>query len=145
MAARKFSLAVTIVPSSLNSMTACDRWMAAIWLSNSARRSFSCVMSVAGGELPALVAAYQADRPGVEIHVREGVYASILDDVRSGVADFGISYIDDCIAWALNYRTTYGYTGNPQEKSHSIMMSFGLRTLFESQVSQKADGLPGGF
>src|ERR1044072_1324557 len=27
----------------------------------------SCVMSVAGGELPAMIAAYQADRPGVEI------------------------------------------------------------------------------
>jgi DNA-binding transcriptional LysR family regulator len=61
----------------------------------------SCVMSVAGGELPAMIAAYQVDRPGVEIHVREGVYASILDDVRSGVADFGISYIDELPDFAV--------------------------------------------
>jgi DNA-binding transcriptional LysR family regulator len=55
----------------------------------------SCVMSVAVGRLPRMIAAYRSDRPGVEIHVREGVYASILDDVRSGVADFGISYVDE--------------------------------------------------
>ena len=36
-----------------------------------------------------------ADRPGVEIHVREGVHAVVLEDVRSGVADFGIGYVDE--------------------------------------------------
>jgi DNA-binding transcriptional LysR family regulator len=61
----------------------------------------SCVMSVAVGLLPRIVAAYRADRPGVEIHVREGVYASILDDVRSGVADFGVSYIDELPDFAV--------------------------------------------
>ena len=55
----------------------------------------SSVMSVAGGVLPAIVAAYRADRPGVEIHIREGVHATVLEDVRSGVADFGIGYVDD--------------------------------------------------
>ncbi|HKV17328.1 MAG TPA: LysR family transcriptional regulator [Reyranella sp.] len=54
----------------------------------------SSVMSVAGGVLPHMIAAYHSDRPGIEIHVREGVYASILDDVRSGIADFGIGYVD---------------------------------------------------
>ncbi|MBS0548980.1 MAG: LysR family transcriptional regulator [Proteobacteria bacterium] len=55
----------------------------------------SSVMSVAGGHLPGIVAAYRADRPGVEIHVREGVHATVLEDVRSGVADFGIGYVDE--------------------------------------------------
>jgi DNA-binding transcriptional LysR family regulator len=55
----------------------------------------SSVMSVAGGLLPGIVAAYRADRPGVEVHVREGVHAAVLDDVRSGVADFGIGYVDE--------------------------------------------------
>jgi DNA-binding transcriptional LysR family regulator len=54
----------------------------------------SSVMSVAGALLPRMIAAYHGDRPGVEIHVREGIYATILDDVRSGVADFGIGYVD---------------------------------------------------
>jgi DNA-binding transcriptional LysR family regulator len=61
----------------------------------------SCVMSVAGGTLPGLIAAYRRDRPGVEIHVREGVYASILEDVRSGVADFGIGYVDELPDFAV--------------------------------------------
>jgi len=55
----------------------------------------STIMSVAGGVLPSIVAAYRADRPGVEIHIREGVHATVLEDVRSGVADFGIGYVDE--------------------------------------------------
>ena len=55
----------------------------------------STIMSVAGGRLPSIVAAYRADRPGVEIHIREGVHATVLEDVRSGVADFGIGYVDE--------------------------------------------------
>jgi DNA-binding transcriptional LysR family regulator len=69
----------------------------------------SCVMSVAGALLPAIIAAYRADRPGVEIHVREGVHATVLEDVRSGVADFGIGYVDDlpefCVGTALGRET----------------------------------------
>ena len=34
-------------------------------------------------------------RPAVEIHVREGVHGSVLEDVRSGAADFGVTYIDE--------------------------------------------------
>ena len=37
----------------------------------------SSVMSVAGGLLPPIIAAYRADRPGVEIHIREGVQATV--------------------------------------------------------------------
>lgn len=55
----------------------------------------STIMSVAGGVLPSIVAAYRADRPGVEIHIREGVHATVLEDVRSGVSDFGIGYVDE--------------------------------------------------
>jgi DNA-binding transcriptional LysR family regulator len=55
----------------------------------------STIMSVAGGALPSIVAAYRADRPGVEIHIREGVHATVLEDVRSGVSDFGIGYVDE--------------------------------------------------
>jgi LPS-assembly protein len=77
-----------------------------------------------------------------------GVYGAIGYDVDAHKVDrtqIGLTYIDDCIAWALRYATTYSYSGNPQEKSHSIMMSFGLRTLFDGQVSQKVDGVPGDF
>jgi DNA-binding transcriptional LysR family regulator len=61
----------------------------------------SSVMSVAGAALPRLIAAYRADRPGVEIHVRESVHGSVLEDVRSGVADFGIGYVDELPEFAI--------------------------------------------
>lgn len=61
----------------------------------------SSVMSVAGGLLPGIVASYRADRPGVEIHVREGVHAAVIEDVRSGVADFGIGYVDELPDFAV--------------------------------------------
>lgn len=61
----------------------------------------SSVMSVAGAALPRLIAAYRADRPGVEIHVRESVHGSVLEDVRSGVADFGIGYVDELPDFAV--------------------------------------------
>jgi len=61
----------------------------------------SSVMSVAGGLLSAIIACYRADRPGVEIHVREGVHAAVLEDVRSGVADFGIGYVDELPDFAV--------------------------------------------
>jgi DNA-binding transcriptional LysR family regulator len=61
----------------------------------------SSVMSVAGAALPRVIAAYRTDRPGVEIHVRESVHGSVLEDVRSGVADFGIGYVDELPDFAV--------------------------------------------
>jgi DNA-binding transcriptional LysR family regulator len=55
----------------------------------------SSIMSVANSVLPRVAAAYRAMRPGIELNVREGVHGTVLEDVRSGVADFGITYIDD--------------------------------------------------
>ena len=55
----------------------------------------SCIMSVATGALVEIIRSYRESRPGVEIHIREGVHGNVLEDVRSGVADFGITYIDD--------------------------------------------------
>jgi len=55
----------------------------------------SSIMSVANGLLPGMAAAYRAQRPGVEMIVREGVHGTVLEDVRSGVADLGITYVDE--------------------------------------------------
>lgn len=55
----------------------------------------SAIMSVACTHLPAIVAAYRQSRPRIEIQLREGVHGTVLDDVRSGVADLGLTYIDD--------------------------------------------------
>lgn len=59
------------------------------------RLTLSCIMSVASAVLPLLLATYRADRPGIEIVVREGVHGSVLEEVRSGGADLGLSYVDD--------------------------------------------------
>src|SRR5262245_37255567 len=55
----------------------------------------SSIMSVANGKLPELVAAYRRNYPGVELYVRDGVHGTVIEDVRSGAADFGITYLDD--------------------------------------------------
>ena len=54
----------------------------------------SSIMSVANGKLPGLVSAYRLDYPGIELHVRDGVHGTVIEDVRSGAADFGITYLD---------------------------------------------------
>jgi DNA-binding transcriptional LysR family regulator len=55
----------------------------------------SSIMSVANGFFPAIVANYRASRPGIEIVLREGVHGTVLEDVRSGAADLGVTYVDD--------------------------------------------------
>ena len=52
-------------------------------------------MSVANGVLPRIIAEYHIARPAIELHVREGVHGAVLEDIRSGVADLGISYVDE--------------------------------------------------
>ena len=55
----------------------------------------SAVMSVAYTQLPQLVAGYRLTRQRMEIQLREGVHGTVINDVRSGIADLGITYIDD--------------------------------------------------
>src|SRR5262244_1805764 len=55
----------------------------------------SSIMSVASGLIPTVAAKYRASRPGIEIILREGVHGTVLEDIRSGTADLGASYVDD--------------------------------------------------
>lgn len=55
----------------------------------------SSVLSLAGAMLPALLADYTRMFPGIEIHLREGLHGTVRDEVRSGLADFGVGYVDD--------------------------------------------------
>ena len=45
--------------------------------------------------LPSLIAGYSRKFPGVEIHLREGLQDAMYDEVRSGLADFAIGFVDD--------------------------------------------------
>lgn len=53
------------------------------------------IMSLAHAALPMVIAEYHRRFPGIEIHLREGVQGSVEDDVRSGLADFGVGYVAD--------------------------------------------------
>jgi DNA-binding transcriptional LysR family regulator len=55
----------------------------------------SSIMSLAHVALPEILADYKRQFPGIEIHLREGVQGNIQDDVRSGLADFGVGYVTD--------------------------------------------------
>ena len=55
----------------------------------------TAIMSVANGVLPGAIAAYRRQRPGIEIHIRDGIHGSVIEDVKSGAADFGINYLQD--------------------------------------------------
>jgi DNA-binding transcriptional LysR family regulator len=55
----------------------------------------SSIMSVANGKLPGMVAAYRLNHPGIELYIRDGVHGTVIEDVRGGVADFGITYLDE--------------------------------------------------
>jgi DNA-binding transcriptional LysR family regulator len=53
------------------------------------------VVSLANAVLPSLIADYSRRFPGIEVHLREGLHSAVRDEVRGGLADFGIGYIDD--------------------------------------------------
>ena len=53
------------------------------------------VVSLANAVLPRLLANYSRKYPGIELHLREGLHSVVRDEVQSGLADFGIGYLDD--------------------------------------------------
>lgn len=55
----------------------------------------SCIMSVANGILPKAVSDYRKAHPGIAVRLKDGIHGSIMDDVKTGVADFGLSYLFD--------------------------------------------------
>jgi DNA-binding transcriptional LysR family regulator len=54
----------------------------------------SSVLSLAGAVLPELLADFGRRYPGFQIHLREGIHRDVVDDVRGGIADFGIGYLE---------------------------------------------------
>src|SRR5262245_52684829 len=66
----------------------------------------SSIMSVATGLLAAIVAKYRASRPGIEIILREGVHGTVLEDIRSGAADLGATYVDDVPDFVVSKRVS---------------------------------------
>jgi DNA-binding transcriptional LysR family regulator len=58
------------------------------------RITFTVYSAFAIGKLPMIVRRYREELPSLELRIREGRQVDILEDVRSGTAEFGIGYID---------------------------------------------------
>jgi DNA-binding transcriptional LysR family regulator len=57
----------------------------------------SSVFSPVTATLPSLIADFRRELPGVQIHLREGLHGAVRDDVRSGLADFGLGFAEDAL------------------------------------------------
>jgi LPS-assembly protein len=66
-----------------------------------------------------------------------------LDARKVDQTQIGLGYIDDCLILALNYITSYSYSGNPT-KDQRVMLQLSLRTLGTTSVSQTLSTLPVG-
>jgi LysR family carnitine catabolism transcriptional activator len=54
------------------------------------RLIISCLLSITHHVVPDALLKYRKAHPGVEVHLREGLGTEVHEDVRSGLADFGI-------------------------------------------------------
>lgn len=50
----------------------------------------SSVLSIANAVLLGLIANYSRKFPGIQIHLRESLYRTVRDEVRSGLSNFGV-------------------------------------------------------
>jgi LysR family carnitine catabolism transcriptional activator len=57
------------------------------------RLIISCLLSITHHVVPEAVLKYRKAHPGIEIHLREGMGSEVYEDVRSGLADFGIGNV----------------------------------------------------
>ena len=58
------------------------------------RITLTTYSAFASHTLPDLVRRFRETRPSIELRIREGRQSEIVEDVRSGVADFGIGYVN---------------------------------------------------
>ena len=66
-------------------------------------------------------------------------------DLTAGKFDqtrIGLGYVDDCLILALNYITSYTYSGNPGV-NHTVMLQLSLRTLGGVSLSQGVSSVGG--
>lgn len=54
------------------------------------RLVISSLLSLTHHMVPDALLTYRQENPGVEVHLREGLGADVYEDVRSGLADFGL-------------------------------------------------------
>jgi LysR family carnitine catabolism transcriptional activator len=57
------------------------------------RLIISCLLSITHHVVPDAVLKYRKAHPGVEVHLLEGLGTAVHEDVRSGLADFGVGNV----------------------------------------------------
>lgn len=62
-----------------------------------------------------------------------------LDAEKFDQTRIGLGYVDDCLILAVNYATSYTYSGNP-EINHTVLLQLSLRTLGGTSLSQSVGG-----
>jgi LPS-assembly protein len=102
-----------------------------------------------------------AAQPGLGLNHREGILANgrfklnenwvllggALYDLRAekiSQTQVGLGYIDDCLILALNYMTSYSYSGSTAA-NNTVFLQLSLRTLGGGTVGQGVSGISNGF
>ena len=85
---------VAVAERILNDLHLTVRNMSEVTNEQRGRITVSTYSAFATHTLPELVRVYREKRPSIEVRIREGRQSEIVEDVRSGVADFGIGYVN---------------------------------------------------
>lgn len=85
---------VAVAERILNDLHLTVRNMSEVTNEQRGRITITTYSAFASHSLPVLVRKYRETRPSIEVRIREGRQSEIIEDVRSGVADFGIGYVN---------------------------------------------------
>jgi LPS-assembly protein len=102
-----------------------------------------------------------AAQPALGLNQRQGVLANgryklsenwvllggALYDLRAeklSQTQIGLGYIDDCLILALNYMTSYSYSGSTAA-NNTVFLQLSLRTLGGGSVGQGTSAISNGF
>ena len=85
---------VAVAERMLNDLKITSRSLGEIAGEQRGRITVSTYSAFASQTMPPLAKCFLSTRPFVELHVREGLQYDIFEDIRSGVADFGVGLID---------------------------------------------------
>ena len=85
---------VAVAERILNDLQLTVRSMSEVTNEQRGKITISTFSAFATHTMPDLVRQYRETRPSMEVRIREGRQSEIVEDVRTGVADFGIGYVN---------------------------------------------------
>jgi DNA-binding transcriptional LysR family regulator len=85
---------VAVAERVLNDLQLTVRSLDAVTREQRGRITVSTYSAFSAHAMPHVIRSFRDTRPLVEVKIREGRQHDILDDVRGGVADFGVGYVN---------------------------------------------------